>query len=75
MRKKTLESLCRMRSLIISILRSLIESTQKWSGKSKLKCLRKFICRYCPFVMDEPEIMTGISENWRVFLIKNVIME
>lgn len=74
MKKKTLESLCGVKSLITSIIRSLIESTQEWSGKSKLKCLRKFICRYCPFVMDEPEIMTGISENWRVFIVLKTII-
>lgn len=46
------------------------ESTDKWKGKSKLKALRKFVSTYCPFVMDDIEIMTGISENWRVLIIK-----
>ena len=45
----------------------MIESTDKWHDGSKLKVMRKFICKYCPFVMDDVEIMTGITENWRVW--------
>lgn len=48
------------------ILRSLAESVSDWDGKSKLKKLRKFIATYCPEVLDDMEIMTGITENWRV---------
>ena len=48
------------------IIRSLAESISDWDGKSKLKKLRKFIATYCPEVLDDMEIMTGITENWRV---------
>ena len=44
------------------------ESSEQWTGKSKGKVLRKFVSHYCPFVMDDLEIMTGITENWRVFM-------
>ena len=46
------------------IIRSLAESISDWDGKSKLKKLRKFIATYCPEVLDDMEIMTGITENW-----------
>ena len=49
------------------IIRSLAESMDKWTGSSKLKKLRKFVVTYCPEVMDNLEIMTGITENWRVY--------
>ena len=49
------------------IIRSLAETMNKWTGSSKLKKLRKFIVTYCPEVMDNLEIMTGITENWRVY--------
>ncbi|KAK8826380.1 hypothetical protein WA538_001518 [Blastocystis sp. DL] len=49
-----------------SIIRSLAESISDWDGKSKLKKLRKFIATYCPEVLDDMEIMTGITENWRL---------
>ena len=48
------------------VIRSMAESTDKWNDESKLKTLRKFICEYCPYVMDNIEMMTGITENWRV---------
>ena len=48
------------------IIRSLAESISDWDGKSKLKKLRKFVATYCPEVLDDMEIMTGITENWRV---------
>lgn len=50
------------------IIRSLAESMNKWTGSSKLKKLRKFVVTYCPEVMDNLEIMAGITENWRVEL-------
>lgn len=48
------------------IIRSLAESSSEWNGKSKLKRLRKFINKYCPHVIDNVELMIGITENWRV---------
>lgn len=52
--------------LMSRVIRSMAESTDKWNDESKLKTLRKFICEYCPYVMDNIEMMTGITENWRV---------
>ena len=50
------------------IIRSLAESCVEWDGKSKLKRLRKFINKYCPQVIDNVELMVGITENWRVLI-------
>lgn len=48
------------------IIRSLAESLDKWTGSSKLKKLRKFVATYCPEIINNVEVMSGITENWRV---------
>ena len=69
MMMKTLESGKQLKMVIPRIIRSLMESIDELKNKSKSKALRKFITSYCPFVMDNIEIMSGISEEWTVEIV------
>ncbi|OAO13535.1 hypothetical protein AV274_4802 [Blastocystis sp. ATCC 50177/Nand II] len=48
------------------VIRSMIESTDKWHDGSKLKVMRKFICKYCPFVMDDLDDLIRILKKQNV---------
>ncbi|KAK8803237.1 hypothetical protein WA158_000931 [Blastocystis sp. Blastoise] len=48
------------------ILRSVMFSNVKIGTKNHRKLYYKFITKYCPSILQEPEVLIGLSESWRL---------